>query len=252
MTGRLDSKVAIVTGAAQGIGRVYAGTLAAEGALVVVADIKEELAHEVARDISAAGGRAMACQVDVADEQSVEAMVKFATESFGGLDCLVNNAALYEGLSRLDPLDISAEDWDRVMAVNQRGVFLCIKHAVSALRARGGGRIVNQSSIGAWMGAAMMHYSVAKAGVIALTRLFAQTLGADGITVNAIAPGQINTKATLDHLPAEASQAMIQMQSIKRIGTPEDLAGAVVFLCSDESAFITGQTLVIDGGFLKL
>src|SRR5436190_5062612 len=208
MTGRLDSKVAIITGAAQGIGRTYAGALAAEGAGVVVADIKEELAHEVARDISAAGGRAVACRVDVADEQSVEAMVKFATESFGGLDCLVNNAALYEGLSRLDPLDISTEDWDRVMAVNQRSVFLCIKHAVPALRARGGGRIINQSSIGAWMGAAMMHYSVAKAGVIALTRLFAQTLGSDRITVNAIAPGQINTPATLDHLPTEASQAM--------------------------------------------
>jgi 3-oxoacyl-[acyl-carrier protein] reductase len=252
MTGRLDSKVAIVTGAAQGIGRVYAATLAGEGAAVVLADVKEELAQEAAQDICAAGGRAVACRTDVSDEQSVEAMVKFATESFGGLDTLINNAALYEGLARVDPLEISTEDWDRVMAVNQRSVFLCIKHAVPAMRARGGGRIVNQSSIGAWMGAAMMHYSVAKAGVIALTRLFAQTLGSDGITVNAIAPGQINTRATLDHLPEEVSQAMIKMQSIKRIGTPEDLAGAVVFLCSDEAAFITGQTLVIDGGFLKL
>lgn len=252
MTARLESKVAIVTGAAQGIGRVYAATLAGEGAAVVVADIKDQLAQEAARDICAAGGLAVPCRVDVADEQSVEAMVKFATESFGGLDAIINNAALYEGLARRDPLDISIEDWDRVMAVNQRGVFLCIKHAVPALRARGGGRIINQSSIGAWMGAAMMHYSVAKAGVIALTRLFSQTLGSDGITVNAIAPGQINTPATLDHLPNELSEAMIKMQSIKRIGTPEDLAGAVVFLCSDESSFVTGQTLVIDGGFLKI
>jgi NAD(P)-dependent dehydrogenase (short-subunit alcohol dehydrogenase family) len=252
MSNRLADKVVIVTGAAQGIGKIYAKNLADEGAAVVVADIKETLAGETAAEIVNAGGTAVGVRVDIADETSVEEMVAKASATYGGVDGIVNNAAIYEGLERLDPLDIPLEDWDRIMTVNLRGAFSCTRKVVPALRERGGGSIVNQASIGAWIGGALMHYSVAKAGVIAMTRLFAQTLGPDGITVNAIAPGVINTKATLDHLPKEVEGAMIGMQSIRRIGTPDDLAGAVTFLCSDEARFITGQTLIIDGGFLKI
>jgi NAD(P)-dependent dehydrogenase (short-subunit alcohol dehydrogenase family) len=168
----------------------------------------------------------------------------------GGIDVLVNNASIYAGLEYVDPLEIELNDWDRILEVNLRGVWLCTKHAVPFMRARGGGRIVNQSSIGAWVGAALLHYSVAKAGVNALTTLLAQALGAYDITVNAVAPGQIATPATLDHKAPEAVEAMIHGQSIRRLGTPADLVGAVVYLCSDEASFVTGQVIVIDGGFV--
>jgi NAD(P)-dependent dehydrogenase (short-subunit alcohol dehydrogenase family) len=252
MNDRLADKVIIVTGSAQGIGRAYAKGVAEQGAGVIVADIKEDGAQTVAEEINGAGGRATALRVDIADEASIAEMVAKATAAYGGIDGLVNNAAIYEGLERLDPLDIPIEDWDRVLTVNLRGTFSCTRLVVPSLRERGGGAIVNQASIGAWIGGALMHYSVAKAGVIAMTRLFAQTLGPDRIRVNAVAPGVINTRATLDHLPKEVESAMIQTQAIRRIGTPEDLVGAVVFLCSDEAAFVTGQTLIVDGGFLKI
>src|SRR5947209_4667116 len=162
MSNRLTDKVVIVTGSAQGIGRTYAKAIADEGAAVVVADIKEDGAQRTAEEINSGGGAATALRVDVADEGSVADMVAKAKAAYGGIDGIVNNAAIYEGLERLDPLEIAIEDWDRILTVNLRGAFSCTRLVVPALRERGGGTVVNQASIGAWIGGALMHYSVAK------------------------------------------------------------------------------------------
>jgi len=247
---RLRNKVVVITGAAQGIGQVYASALAREGAAVAVCDLQSDKARAVAASLVDQGHNAKAYVVDIRQESSVVNLMTEVAGEYGGIDGLINNASVYAGLEYVDPLEIDIQDWDRVIEVNLRGVWLCTKHVVPYMRARGGGSIVNQSSIGAWTGQSLMHYSVAKAGVNSMTTLFSRALGADNITVNAIAPGQINTSATMDHKSAEAVQSMIDAQSLHRLGTPEDLAGAAIYLCSDESRFTTGQILVIDGGFL--
>lgn len=250
MSGRLAGKVAVVTGAAQGIGVEYAKGLAAEGAAIAAADRNEAGAKETAAAIAAAGGRAMAVAVDVSDEVSNREMADRVVDELGGIDVLVNNAAVYAGLQRRPPFEIPVEEWDRVMAVNLRGPWLCAKAVVPSMQSRGGGRIVNQSSVGAWMGGSLLHYAVSKAGLIGLTRGLARAFGGDGITVNTIAPGQMNTESTLELVPEERLEQMSHQQAVHRIGTPADLIGALVFLCSDESSFVTGQTLLVDGGLL--
>lgn len=249
---QLQGKSVIVTGAGQGIGRAYAAAVADAGAAVALADLNGDAVASLAEELTAAGHSAIAIQVDVADEASTLAMAAAAEDQLGHIDGLVNNAALYAGLKLRGPEDIPIEEWDRVMAVNVKGPFLCARAVVPAMRRAGGGSIVNQSSTGAWGSAALTHYTSSKAGVLGLTRSLAKSFGKDGIVVNAVAPGQIGTEATLDLIPAERLERMSATQAIGRTGMPEDLCGAVVFLLSDGARFMTGQTLVVDGGLVML
>jgi NAD(P)-dependent dehydrogenase (short-subunit alcohol dehydrogenase family) len=248
----LEDKVVIVTGAGQGIGRTYAEAIAQAGASVALADVNEDAVTSLAGELTAAGHQAIAVRVDVSDEASTLAMADTAEQRFGRIDGLVNNAALYAGLQLRGPMDLPVDEWDRVMAVNVKGPFLCARAVVPAMRRAGGGSIVNQSSTGAWGSAALTHYTSSKAAVLGLTRSLAKSFGADGIVVNAIAPGQIGTEATLGLIPAERLERMSATQAIGRTGLPEDLCGAVVFLLSDGARFMTGQTLVVDGGLVML
>ncbi|MEV5750722.1 SDR family oxidoreductase [Actinoallomurus sp. NPDC052308] len=238
---RFEGKVAVVTGAAQGIGEAYARGLAAEGASVVVADVDEKGAA-VADDIK---GRFV--RTDVSDPASVEAMAAAAVTAYGGIDYLVNNAAVF-GTMKLDFL--FTVDWDyykRFMAVNMDGALLCARACHPAMAERGGGAIVNQSSTAAWQYSGF--YGLAKVGVNGITQQLAHELGSLGIRVNAIAPGPIDTEANRRVVPDGMSQKIVRdRMALKRMGTPEDLVGMCLFLLSDEASWITGQIFNVDGG----
>jgi NAD(P)-dependent dehydrogenase (short-subunit alcohol dehydrogenase family) len=240
-----ENKVAIVTGAAQGIGEAYATALAQHGAAVVVADLNAELARTVAEKITADGGTARAVRVDVSDPESTQAMAAFTTEELGGIDLLVNNAAIY---GDMEFNTLTGVDWDyykRFMAVNLDGALLCTRACVRSMRKRGGGAIVNQSSTAAWLYASF--YGLAKAGVNSLTQQLAHELGGQGIRVNAIAPGPIDTDATR-RTAGELIDPIVAALAIKRVGTPDDLVGMCLFLLSEEARWITGQVVNVDGG----
>lgn len=244
--GRFDGKVAIVTGAARGIGEAYARALAADGARVVVADLDAGAGEAVAKDITAGGSTAAFTQVDVADHASAEAMAAFAAERFGGIDYLINNAAIYGGM-KLDFL--FTVDWDyykKFMSVNMDGALACARACVPYLSERGGGAIVNQSSTAAWMYSGF--YGLAKAGVNGLTQQLAHELGGMGIRVNAIAPGPIDTEATKTVTPENIVKAIVNGMALKRMGHTEDLVGLCLFLLSSEASWITGQIFNVDGG----
>lgn len=242
---RLQDKVVIVTGAAQGIGEAYAHGLAEEGAAVVVADLNAEKGEAVAAAIREAGGRAVFQPTDVADERSATACVARAVSEFGGLDGLVNNAAIY-GEMAFDLL--ITVDWDyyrRFMGVNMDGALVMTRAAYSAMQARGGGSIVNQSSTAAYLYSGF--YGLAKAGVNGLTQQLAHELGGMGIRVNAIAPGPTDTEATRVQA-GDAAKELVKGLALKRMGQPADMLGACLFLLSDDSAWVTGQILAVDGG----
>ncbi|HUR13356.1 MAG TPA: SDR family oxidoreductase [Mycobacteriales bacterium] len=242
---RFENKVAIVTGAAQGIGEAYATALAQGGASVVVADINVELASTVAEKIVADGGTARAVRVDVSDPESTTAMAAFAKEELGGIDLLVNNAAIY---GDMEFNTLTGVDWDyykRFMSVNMDGVLLCTRACASSMRKRGGGAIVNQSSTAAWLYASF--YGLAKVGVNGLTQQLAHELGGQGIRVNAIAPGPIDTEATR-RTAGDLIDPIVASLALKRVGTPDDLVGACLFLLSEEARWITGQIINVDGG----
>lgn len=245
---RLENKVAIVTGAGQGIGRTYALALAAAGAKVCVSDI--EVPKQTLAELVEAGGEATAVAADVSDQASLEAMVAHTVSEFGRLDILVNNAGMFSSLKMQGFADIGIEEWDRVMAVNVRGVWQAIVAAVPALRKSGGGKIINISSGTAFKGSPyLLHYVTSKGAVIALTRAIARELGDSNICVNAIAPGLVmssNVQSHPDWLGAAA--AIVSTRAIKRESMPDDLIGALLFLASSDSNFVTGQTLVVDGG----
>jgi NAD(P)-dependent dehydrogenase (short-subunit alcohol dehydrogenase family) len=245
-TGRFRGKVAIVTGAAGGIGEAYARALAGEGAAVVVADVDAERGTGVAADMQAGGAEAAFVAVDVSDPASVGAMAAATVERFGGIDLLVNNAAIYGGM-KLDLL--LTVDWDyyrRFMAVNMDGALLCTRACWEAMAGRGGGAIVNQSSTAAWLYAG--YYGLAKVGINGLTQQLAHELGPSGIRVNAIAPGPIDTEATRTVVPASMIDDLVKGLAIKRRGTPDDLIGMCLFLLSDDAGWITGHVFNVDGG----
>jgi len=243
----LSGKVAVVTGAGSGIGRASAERFAAEGASVVVVDIRGPKAEETVELIRRDGGSAEACQADVASAPDVERVIAFAVETFGGLDALFNNAGtLRPGTA----VDLSVDDWDLVMAVNVRSVFLGAKYAVPALAERGGGTIVSTASVSGMGGdPGSVVYSASKAAVINLTRSLAVDHARQGIRVNCICPGAIDTPPVGRMLTdPEARQRSERAHPLGRIGRPEEIAAAAVWLSSAESSFVTGQALVVDGG----
>jgi 3-oxoacyl-[acyl-carrier protein] reductase len=244
----LEGKVAIVTGAAQGIGEVYARALASWGAQVAVVDIQGKKAEEVATKIRSEGGRAAAFTVDVADHTSVQTMVRNVSQTFGKpIQILVNNAAIYHSM-RMDPLTkVDISYWRRVLAVNLDGVLLCSQAVAPQMMESKWGRIINQSSAAAYLGAGGV-YGVSKLALIGLTQGLARELGPYGITVNAIAPGVIWTEATVVTIPEPVLEEMVRRQAIPKKGMPDDLLGLLRFLCSEDSSWITGQTFIIDGG----
>lgn len=241
-----SDKVAVVTGAAQGIGEAYAKALAAEGAAVVVADLNEEGGAQVAKEIEAAGGRARFHRTDVSDPASAQAMADAAVAAYGGIDLLVNNAAIY-GEMAFDLL--VTVDWDyyrRFMSVNMDGALVVTRACYPHMQARGGGAIVNQSSTAAWLYSGF--YGLAKVGVNGLTQQLAHELGGMGIRVNAIAPGPTDTAATRTQAGDAAQDIVRTSLAIKRMGQPEDMVGACLYLLSDEASWVTGQILAVDGG----
>ncbi len=249
MPKRVEGRVCIVTGAAQGIGATYAKSLAGEGAKVVVSDIDDATA--VADEIRASGDDALALRSDVADWDSCQEMVAKTVEAFGRLDVLINNAAIFGKLERASIDEISPELFERVMKVNVGGTFLCTKAAVPVMREQRYGKIVNISTSRIFAGLPFyLHYDASKGAVFGMTRAMAKELGDDGIRVNAIAPGSTmseNVKARTDWRDGGPA-AKLAGRSLKRLQEPDDLIGACIFFASAESDFVTGQTLVIDGG----
>lgn len=249
----LAGQVAIMTGAAQGLGAAFAEALAGAGAKVVVAD-RDDPAETCAR-IEAAGGTALGRRLDVTDAAAIREVVAEIVALWGGIDILVNNAALSAALSLTPLTEIESADWDRVMAVNARGPFEMIKAVVASMRGRGGGAIVNIASGTAVKGTpGLLHYVASKGAVIAMTRACARELGADNIRVNCIAPGLTltdGTRANASWTPA-VMQANVESRALKRAAVPDDIVGAMMFLISAESAFMTGQTLAVDGGSVML
>ena len=245
---RLEGKVIIVTGGGQGIGRVYVRRLVAEGARVVVADIDEPGARAAAAE-HAGNGQTIAVAVDVADQASVARMVRATLDAWGRVDVLVNNAALYSVLEHKPIEEISVEEWDRVMAVNVRGVFLCSQAVIPVMRQQGKGKIVNIAS-GVLLSAPskFTHYVASKGAVFAFTRALATEVGKAGITVNSLAPGLVATPAVRQQVPEWVLSGLHDLRAIPRDEHPEDLEGPLVFLASDDSDFITGQMLVVNGG----
>jgi len=245
----LTDRVVIVTGGGKGIGRVYSQEFAKAGAKIVAADIDGVAAEAVAAGISAQGHDAIGIKTDVADAHSTRAMAQLATSHFGGIDLLINNASLMSALARRSWLEIPDEEWDRVMAVNLRGLFLCCRDVFPVMRARGRGKIVNISSSRVWEGNPnRLHYTTSKAGVIGFTRALAREVAEFGITVNAVTPGltlsdtQVASSSGNYLTVASAGRAIVRPQ------VPEDLVGAVMFLSSAASDFMTGQTINVDGG----
>lgn len=251
---QMKGKVAIVTGAARGLGRAYAEALAAEGASVVAGDVRD--CAETVAAIAKAGGKATAVTLDVADMSSCRAAADKAMGEYGRIDALVNNAALYAGLKggRFDQLDEG--QWDRVMQVNVKGVWNCCKAVVSHMRKGGGGSIVNITSLAPVYGLVYaLDYSVSKGAVIAMTRSLARELGRDWIRVNAVAPSAVMTEGTVEFFGEKlekAKQVIAASQSLQRNLETEDLVGTIVYLSSDASKFVTGQTIMVDGGTVFL
>jgi 3-oxoacyl-[acyl-carrier protein] reductase len=250
---RLEDRVAIVTGGGKGIGRHYVLGLAREGAAVVVAELDAAAAEATAAEARAQGGTALAVPTDVSDPASVSAMVEQTTASYGRVDVLVNNAAIFASVhfERVPHDRIGVEEWDRMFAVNVRGVWLCCKAVIPHMRARGYGKIVNIASSTAWTGNAnMLHYVASKAAVAGLSRALAREVAPDGILVNSIAPGYTESDTLLAVTTPDRREIAINTRLIPRAERPEDLVGTVVFLASHDSDFITGQTILVDGGLV--
>ena len=254
-TGRVEGKVAIITGGASGIGRVTAETLAREGARIVIVDLDLEAARTVAEGIAASGGDAIALRADVSVEGDVRTAIEAAMDRYGAIHVLHNNAAITSPEhQRRDAslLELDVETWDRTMAVDLRGAMLGCKHAVPRMIASGGGSIINTTSNSALAGDLSLNaYSAAKAGLNSLTLSVATAFGKDGIRCNAVSPAHIASPSLARVVTAEVQAMLLAECLTPRLGTPQDVANLVLFLASEESTFITGQILRVDGGALS-
>lgn len=245
---KLEGQVALITGAGRagkGIGRAIALRLASEGAKIVIVDYVAEAAEAVAKEVEQMGGEALALQANVADASDVERMVQAAVDRFSKIDILVNNA----GITRDNLLvRMSEAEWDAVLDTNLKGVFNCTKAVAKLMMRQRTGKIVNMSSVMGIVGnVGQANYSASKGGVIAFTKSVAKELGSRGINVNAVAPGFIQTAMT-EEMPEDARKGIEDRIPLRRLGTPEDIAEVVLFLCSDASSYITGQVIAVDGG----
>ncbi len=239
----------VITGGGKGIGKVYAEEFAKAGARVVAADIDADAARDLAKSLSKAGFEACGLGVDIADEDSTKALMRAVSDRYGAIDVLINNASLMSALPRRTWLEIPVEEWDRVMAVNLRGMFLCCRAAFPAMKAQQRGKIVNISSSRVWDGTPnRLHYTTSKAGVIGFTRALAREVGEFGITVNAVTPGMTQSETQVATSSGNYLATRIAGRAIERAQYPADLVGAVMFLSSAASDFMTGQTLNVDGG----
>ena len=242
---RLEGKVAVVTGGARNIGAFYSRHLAAEGARVVVADVLD--GSKVVKEIEKAKGQAIALKVDVSKEEDTVRMAEKTVKRFGRIDILVNNAAIFLSINRRPFYDLSAEEWDQLSSVNIKGPFLCAKSVFPQMSKQKSGKIINISSTTALAGTPMfLHYVTSKAALIGMTRAMAREVGKFGICVNAIAPGLVDHEGQT--VPKEFTEFQLKARSFKRLQTPDDLTGTLVYLASSDSDFVTGQTLVVDGG----
>jgi 3-oxoacyl-[acyl-carrier protein] reductase len=245
--GRLEDKVAIVTGGGRGLGKVYCLRMAEEGARVVVADILDREVEETVSEIKAKGGTAMAVKADVTSEADTQRMAEETVKEFGRIDILVNNAGYYYGMGRKPFYEISSEEWDKAMLVNAKGTWLCCKAVFPYMKQQGKGKIVNLSSETVFSPTkTMIHYVASKAAIIGITRVLAGELGQYSICVNAVAPGFTDTAAsrTVDSI----EKFDVSSVPLGRVELPEDVVGSVIFFASDDSDYVSGQTLLVDGG----
>jgi len=245
---RLEGRVAIVTGGARGLGKAFCLAMAEQGAKMVIADILDKEAQQTAEEIQAKSGSAIALKVDVTSEEDTLGMVGKIVKQFSRIDILVNNAAMVYGITRKPFTEIPVTEWDKLMAVNLKGVFLCCRAVFPQMKKQGKGKIINLTSETAFTGSRhLIHYVTSKGGIISFTRALAAEVGQYGICVNAIGPGFTDTESSRTVID-DITKYDVSLTPLRRLEQPEDLVGAVIFLASDESDFITGQTLVVDGG----
>jgi NAD(P)-dependent dehydrogenase (short-subunit alcohol dehydrogenase family) len=249
ITASLHGRVAIITGAGQGIGRVFAKAFAAAGAIPIIAERNRERGEAVTAEIEQAGGQARAIATDVADAESVSAMAKAVEQEFGRIDILFNNAAIFSTLEMRPFDEIPLAEWEAVLRVNVTGAFLCARAVVGAMRRAGWGRIINMASGAVTLGRPnYLHYITSKAALEGMTRSLARELGPNGITVNAILPGATFTEVERKTVTLQQKERIVAMQCVARPEEPQDLVGTALFLASDAAAFLTGQAVTVDGG----
>ena len=245
---RLEDRVAIVTGGARGLGKTFCLAMAEHGAKLVIVDILDKEARQTAEEIQARNGSAIALKVDVTSEEDTLGMAEETIKQFGRIDILVNNAAMVYGITRKPFTQIPPAEWDKLMTVNLKGPFLCCRAVFPQMKKQGRGKIINLTSETAFTGSRhLIHYVTSKGGIISFTRALAAEVGQYGICVNAVAPGFTESESSQTVID-DIAKYDISLTPLRRLEQPQDLVGAVIFLASSESDFITGQTLVVDGG----